>query len=675
MPTTRLHLTPSQDNRNASNVKDSIGFNCLYETQNDKKWVVKRPGTYTLPVSPALPTGEGQGLYHWNGYLIAGQTGGLYGINGGVSTAFGSIAGTAVPWSFAQTSNDQYLCIHNGSNLYLLNKTGNVFSTGVVNSIVGSVNINYGGSGYVATPSVTFGPPPSGTTALGTAVISNGRVTSVTILNPGTGYTAAPTVTIGPPTQVAVQATATISDATVGGVAYYCGRTGQNSVVNLGSISLTNGGDNYLTTPTFKVYYNGVGSVAATCFYPALGSVEVASGYCTVVDRKITSLVITSTTTRYAMSTNGIFIRDGYAYPITGTVVIDPPSTTSNSNATGTAVMTSGSPSILGPYAFGMPYLNQRIYLMNKNGTIFQSGLDNPTSWNSAEYIYANSDPDEGVALVRHLNYLVAFGKWSTQFFYDSGNPVGSVLTNYQAAKLEIGCAEGLSVATAEQTLVWIGQGLTEGRSVYILDGTSPIKVSNIYIDRILNTSTLEGTHSYCMKVAGHTLYVLSLATADLTFVYDIEEKTWYRWTSNVSGVEKAFQYMYFNGNVEYSPNLYVQHEYNGQVYILSPDYYGDGTTPIDFRIRTTKEDQGSTKRKFYRRVEVVGDKTPATLSIRHTDDDYQTWSTARTVSLLDTRPVLYQNGSARRRAWEVFSADLQPIRIESLEIDIDISE
>ena len=42
---------------------------------------------------------------------------------------------------------------------------------------------------------------------------------------------------------------------------------------------------------------------------------------------------------------------------------------------------------------------------------------------------------------------------------------------------------------------------------------------------------------------------------------------------------------------------------------------------------------------------------------------------------LSDKRPILYQYGEARRRAWEVFSSDSIPIRLSALEIEFDIGE
>lgn len=653
MTTERVPLTPTITNRNATTSKDAIGFNCLYESHSGGKDVVKRPGLYTLPVSPSLPTGEGQGLFSWNNYLIVGQSNSVYGISGSVSSNLGTISGTSQPLSFTQTANDNYLALHNGANLYCLTKAAPTLVPSLASAIVANATVNVQGMGYIVTPSVTFSPSPTGVTATGTATVQNKQVTGITIINPGTAYVTPPSVTIAAPTDVSVTATGTVShnDYPLGGVNYRGGF----------AVAITNGGTNYVTPPGFSLYsdywndsYSPVGW--------KIGTVGGSDGYTVITNGIVTSAVINQYLYGVPYSTTSPTITVRFDAPPAATLV----------TALASASMVNA---ISGPYAFGLPYLNSRVFIMTVTGTIYQSGIDNPTSWNPAEYSSANSDPDNGVALIRHLNYLVAFGQWSTDFFYDAGNPIASVLAQYQAAKLEIGCAAGPTVAAAEQTVFWVGQGLTEGRGVYMLEGTSPIKLSTRYIDRLLNQDTLVGTHSYCLKVAGHTLYILTLLASNLTLVYDVEEKEWYRWTSQTGGVESYFKPTYYCGNVEYTPNLYLQNETNGQVYTVSPDYYSDGADTIYFRIRTPQMDGGSTKRKFYRRVELVGDKSNGVATISHSDDDYQTWSTPRSVSLLDTRPILYQNGSARRRAWEIFSSALIPIRLNSMEIDVDVSE
>ena len=59
-------------------------------------------------------------------------------------------------------------------------------------------------------------------------------------------------------------------------------------------------------------------------------------------------------------------------------------------------------------------------------------------------------------------------------------------------------------------------------------------------------------------------------------------------------------------------------------------------------------------------------------LLIRHTDDDYNNWSQYRNVDLSAIRSVTYQNGSFRRRAYEFFCTDNQPLRLQACEVDVD---
>jgi hypothetical protein len=83
-------------------------------------------------------------------------------------------------------------------------------SAAVTSGAVSSITVRGGGAGYTAAPTVTIGPPPSGTTAVATAVLTGGVVTSITINNGGSGYGAVPpAVTIAPPMTPTGSATTT----------------------------------------------------------------------------------------------------------------------------------------------------------------------------------------------------------------------------------------------------------------------------------------------------------------------------------------------------------------------------------------------------------------------------------------------------------------------------------
>jgi hypothetical protein len=306
---------------------------------------------------------------------------------------------------------------------------------------------------------------------------------------------------------------------------------------------------------------------------------------------------------------------------------------------------------------------------MTEDGKIWNSEPNDPTRWDALNYVTAEAEPDKGVALAKHFNYLMAFGQWSTEFFYDAGNAVGSPLLPNQTFRIEFGCANGNSVVEMQQTVVWVAVGRNTGRTVLMLDGTRPVQISDVSIERILNQSSLQNVRAYSLKISGHYFYVLNLLDDDLTLVCDIKSKQWSIWTSYVNGQETILDGVFYTS---YNNEGYALDNDNGVLYNVSEHNYTDLVGPIQYRIRTPLIDADSTNRKFIGRLEVVGDKIGATLRIRHTDDDYQNWSQYRNVNLNDTRSVLYQNGNFRRRAYEFFCTDNQPIRLQACEMDLD---
>jgi hypothetical protein len=76
---------------------------------------------------------------------------------------------------------------------------------------------------------------------------------------------------------------------------------------------------------------------------------------------------------------------------------------------------------------------------------------------------------------------------------------------------------------------------------------------------------------------------------------------------------------------------------------------------------------------RWSRRLEIIGDKVNATMQVRHSDDDYNTVSSFRNVSLSAKRSQIQQLGQARRRSWEFLCTDNVPLRIEAAEIEFDI--
>ena len=554
MATERTPLTQPIETRDGTLTKDSKSVNGYFESRDNKREFIKRPGLATVTLDNPLPSSDGQGIYYYNGYIYSVVNNTVYKTNPSTNatTTVGTITGTVKQCYFTPSFLGTYLFFHNQTNGYLINGSTGAFSQ-ITNDKVAVVTILTGGTGYTdATASVTFSAPPSGgTTATGTVQTTGGVVTNITITDPGSGYVTAPTVTI----------------------------TDSGSGVNATASSLLS------------------------------------------------------------------------YFPTTGLVA-------------------------------GVAFLDAYVFVGTPAGRVYSCNVGDPTIWNPLDYITAESESDQSVAICKHLNYVMNFGQWSLEFFYDNANPIDSPLAAATSYKVEIGCANGDSVVPFEQTVAWIGTSLSNGKGIFLLDGTAPTRISTAYIDRILGNSDMSKVTAYSFKMNGHMFYVCSLHDLNITLVYDFNEKMWNQWTmyavgtatSGVTGIyaEQYFRPSYFT---KVNNDYYLLDDDNGTMYTMSDLYYTDAGAPIYYRAVSDIVDNGTTKRKFYQRLEIVGDKVGAIMKVRHTGNDYKTWSNYRSVDLSKPRAQIYLGGADRRRAWEFLCTDAVPLRLDSAEIDFKIGE
>ncbi len=184
----------------------------------------------------------------------------------------------------------------------------------------------------------------------------------------------------------------------------------------------------------------------------------------------------------------------------------------------------------------GAAYLDGTFYVMTPLGYIYGSELDDPLTWSGLNVIKAQSMPDGGVALRRMVNYIVAFGEYTTEFFYDAGNPNGSPLLPVTNAVALVGCSSANSIADTENTLYFMGVTRQQGRSIYRFNGTIPERISTSAVDRVISASDLSAVNAYFIKMKGHPLYILTLQDLNVTLVFDSLTNLWHEWTSSIPG-------------------------------------------------------------------------------------------------------------------------------------------
>ena len=110
----------------------------------------------------------------------------------------------------------------------------------------------------------------------------------------------------------------------------------------------------------------------------------------------------------------------------------------------------------------------------------------------------------------------------------------------------------------------------------------------------------------------------------------------------------------------------------DGIVYTFSESDYTDAGQDITVEIVTQPMDMEIIQRKQMSSLFVEADTQNTTISVSYTDDDYQNFSTPRSISLNQPRKFLRRLGSFYTRAFKITHTDNTPLRLMSLEIPVD---
>lgn len=316
----------------------------------------------------------------------------------------------------------------------------------------------------------------------------------------------------------------------------------------------------------------------------------------------------------------------------------------------------------------GITYLDGYVNVMTVGSAIYSSEPNQPGSWLSGNYLYANVEPDAAVYLAKQLVYIIAFKKYSVEIFYDAGNPSGSPLGPEQGGKINIGCRHANSVAQLEGILFWVSQSRDGGTSVHLMDGLKPIPISTPPIERLLQQADFTTVYSWCARIGGHRFYCLTLKNSNLSLVFDLDSRQWYQWT-DTNGNYLPYVATIFTSDSQ----VLLQHESNGKIYEMESVNYTDDGNIITMDLYTPNYDGNSRFRKYVQSLDIIGDQTTGcVVTVSFSDDDYQTWTTPRSIDMSKKRAYIMNCGTFRRRAFHFQHAQNTPLRIKSVELLVD---
>lgn len=320
----------------------------------------------------------------------------------------------------------------------------------------------------------------------------------------------------------------------------------------------------------------------------------------------------------------------------------------------------------------GFAYLNGPIYVTQPQAVVWGSAVnsvDQNGDWDPINFIRAQIEPDQAVFTAKQLVYVVVLKQWTIEYFFDAGNPTASPLGPVQGMKVNYGCAHGDSVQKINDVLFFLSIDQTNSLQVSTLDRGAHQVVSTPSIDRLLAALELNTVFSWQLKINGHSFYVITFKEDNLTLAYDITQDLWFQWTDHEGNYFPIVASAY-----DAQGRHVLQHESNGILYYISGDQYKDDEYPIVVDIITPNFDAGTYRRKHLKQAVFIADQIPGgVMTARYSDDDYQSWSTPRSVDMSAKRPMLTDLGTFQRRAFHLRYIDDLPFRIRAIDVQYDV--
>lgn len=318
-------------------------------------------------------------------------------------------------------------------------------------------------------------------------------------------------------------------------------------------------------------------------------------------------------------------------------------------------------------------FLDGYIFVLKAgSGDIYNSNLNNPTAWTAGDFITAEIDPDYARVITKINNYIVVLGQNSIEFFYDAGIATGSPLQRNDSPVKFNGYIGGF--AQEGNIVYFVGNTNKGSPTVYELKEFTLTDIGSPSVKkRLQNAALVTGTtRGVVVSAQGRSMYVMTI-TGDVTYVYDPMVKQWTRWGYRTTESMDILHAVIIRTSDSWVTVLGRSGE--NMIDSMDPENVQDNSSPFTVRIVTDNIHFDTWNQKFMSRLIVHCDKPngSATLSVSYSDDDYQTYSTARSLELYQDLPSLTGLGRFRRRAFKLEYAGTRAIRFKQLEVNYNI--
>lgn len=312
--------------------------------------------------------------------------------------------------------------------------------------------------------------------------------------------------------------------------------------------------------------------------------------------------------------------------------------------------------------------------LLVKSGTgdCYNSDLDDPLTWTAGNFISAEISPDDISQIAKINNYFVLFGRYSIEYFYDAGNPTGTPFARNDVFVKNVGYKYNTYrlVTQYGNRLFFAGYKLNSSLDIFSLED---FKVESITTPAIRRWLDSLGSTVYMNVVSlnGHDLLVVS--SGSRCFYYDIKLDFWGRLTygSDSFAFDLKLATTILNDNIKTTVFCNIG---SNALLAFNSNLYQDNSVNYSCIVRTPPFNFGNNNQKYLSSVVVWADRyNVGNITIEASDDDYQTYPISRTIDLAQEHPNAQQWGRFRKRAFRATYTTNNPLRLRSLELDLNI--
>lgn len=199
--------------------------------------------------------------------------------------------------------------------------------------------------------------------------------------------------------------------------------------------------------------------------------------------------------------------------------------------------------------------------------------------------------PDFAVATIRFPglgNLLYVFGETIAEPWQDVGAQ-NFPYQRSQSSNVDYGCLNPATIAELENIVCWLGINEKSGPVIMYSNGRTVDHLSTDGIDyKLGNLVAPQDSYGFMFRQYGHTFYVITFVTDNLTYCYDFNQKCFYTLSDESLNYFIAKRIAFFNG--EY----YFVSINDGNLYQMGGQFnnydYGDGDVREIPRIRICPE-------------------------------------------------------------------------------------